>query len=342
MEILDIDQEALADVTMDITADEAERMRSWFRDAGARLEGEPLDSGVVMAEAHNAVRALPERVVRALSGFRATGNPFGTLLLRNVPVDEDVPPTPADGYLSDWGLMPVATLVQLAVATCLGDVIAYREEKRGGLVQDIVPVRGAEERQENSGSVLLELHTENGFHPFKPDFVTMLCVRPDHARTARTTTVAISRVLPHLSVGCVEVLRQPLFRIRYSSSFTADGTSGYSAPLAVLSGPESDPELVADFHAMEPVTPAAVAALDELRTALLGRLTGTVLDRGALLVVDNRTTLHGRTRFEPRYDGRDRWLRRCFTVVDLRRSRGARPAGSRVVAPARELNGRLS
>jgi L-asparagine oxygenase len=48
--------------------------------------------------------------------------------------------------------------------------------------------------------------------------------------------------------------------------------------------------------------------------------------------VDNRVTVHGRTAFQPRYDGRDRWLQRTFALADLRRSRGYRPNDGYVLA----------
>ena len=49
-------------------------------------------------------------------------------------------------------------------------------------------------------------------------------------------------------------------------------------------------------------------------------------------MVDNRVTVHGRTAFRPRYDGRDRWLQRTFVAADLRRSREYRPGDGYVLA----------
>ena len=33
-----------------------------------------------------------------------------------------------------------------------------------------------------------------------------------------------------------------------------------------------------------------------------------------ILTIDNKTTVHGRTPFQPRYDGTDRWLQRVLTI----------------------------
>jgi len=325
------------EVTLELTAQEREQFR---KVAAEVVDGLPypgladpalLDDPDLLADVELAARWLPPRLARTLSHFRRAGNAHGTLIVRNVPIDDDLPPTPADGVAPDWARLPLATVAQLATVSLLGDVIAYADEKSGRLVQDIVPVKGAERRQENSGSVMLELHTEDGFHPFKPDFVTLLSLRADHERRAYTTSGAITRALPRLSAACVATLRRPLFRIRHSSSF--GGTDAVSMPLPVLSGPEAEPELIADFHAMEADGEGAARALDELRDAMIAVMVGTVLEVGDLIVVDNRVAVHGRTGFQPRYDGQDRWLRRCFGVCDLRLSRGLRAAGSHVCEP---------
>ncbi|MFI8194544.1 TauD/TfdA family dioxygenase [Streptomyces sp. NPDC085946] len=327
------------EVTFALTAQEKDQFRKVAAEVADGLPhpglADPalLDDPGLLADIEMAARWLPPRLARTLSRFRQAGNAHGTLIVRNLPIDDDLPPTPADGVAPDWARLPLATVAQLATVSWLGDVIAYADEKSGRLVQDIVPVRGAERRQENSGSVMLELHTEDGFHPFKPDFVTLLCLRADQERRALTSTGAITRALPRLSAACVSTLRRPLFRIRHSSSFGGSGTGAVSMPLPVLSGPDAEPELIADFHAMEADGDRAARALDELRDAMLAVLVGTVLDEGDLIVVDNRAAVHGRTGFRPRYDGRDRWLRRCFAVADLHRSRGLRAAGSHVCAP---------
>lgn len=326
----DAEPRPLDDVALTLTDSERDSIRVEFeRFAHARADL-PLDSERLLADAEIIAGVLPERLVRALRGFRRHGNDAGALLIRNVPVDRELPATPQDGYLGHWAEIPVATCAQLAVAAQVGEVIAYADEKDGNLIQDVVPIKGAEERQENSGTVYLELHTENGFHPHKPDYITLLCLRPDHDGTSHTVVGGIAEVLPKLSGRCVSVLRRREFRLRASSSFGADLET---PPVAVLTGPEDSPEFLADFHTMEPLTDDAAVALNELKRALLVSLRGAKLTTGDLLVIDNRTAVHGRTPFAARYNETDRWLRRCFAASDLRLSRAARTPGSRVIDP---------
>jgi L-asparagine oxygenase len=325
--------QSLDDVTIRISDSERDSIQGECTDRTSGLYDLPLDSEALLTEAELAGSLLPDRVLRILGQFRRSGNRAGALLIKNLPVDARIPATPDRGSLPHWNELPVATFAQLAVASVIGDVIAYADEKDGNLIQDIVPLKGSEDRQENSGTVYLELHTEDGFHPHKPDFVTLFCLRPDQERIGRTLVGAAVEVLPQLPGDCVAILQTPVFRLRTSSSFGDRRTCLLTRPVPVLSGPVTAPELLADFHAMEPLSDGARAALDQLKEALLPSLRSASLNTGDLIVIDNRAAVHGRTPFAARFDGTDRWLRRCFAVSDIRRSRGARPPGSRVCAP---------
>ncbi|MBB5959620.1 L-asparagine oxygenase [Saccharothrix tamanrassetensis] len=324
---------SLDDVAVSLTDAEHDSIRE---ELGKRARAQlalPLDNEELLSEARLAASLLPDRLLRALRRFRRHGNSAGAMLIRNMPIDSRLPATPQDGYLGHWSELPVTTYAQLTVASVVGDIIAYADEKAGNLIQEIVPIKGAEARQENSGTVYLELHTENGFHPNKPDFITLFCLRPDHAKNSHTLVGAVAEVLPTLSAECVATLRRPQFRLRVSSSFGDHGTHRLTQPVAVISGAADSPEFLVDFHAMEPLTDDAGTALEELKRALQTSLRGVRLDAGDLLVIDNRVAVHGRTPFAAVYDETDRWLRRCFAVSDIRRSQRVRAPGSRVCDP---------
>jgi L-asparagine oxygenase len=56
------------------------------------------------------------------------------------------------------------------------------------------------------------------------------------------------------------------------------------------------------------------------------------LKPGEIIIIDNRHAVHGRSPFCPKYDGKDRFLVRCFSVFDYQYSSYARPYESRVVS----------
>lgn len=320
---------------VEIAEGDGERLRGAVADLLLELAGRPLDDEGVLAAAEALGRgALPTSLVRELVSFRDSGNDVGGLLVRGLPVDAELPPTPADGMgPRAWWELPVTTLGQLAVSTLLGGVIAYADEKAGRLVQDTIPVEGAEQLQENTNSALLELHVEDAFHPHHPDFLTLHCLRGDHDLVGRTVVGSMREALPRLSAREIELLRMPRFRTRLSTSFTGLGQDAFVPPAPVLTGPLGDPDVSVVFGATEGLDAEAGQALEEFWAAVVHCLRGAVLEPGDLMIVDNRRAVHGRTGFMPRYDGTDRWLRRCFLVADIRASSVMRDSGSRVCAP---------
>ncbi|MGW2182493.1 TauD/TfdA family dioxygenase [Streptomyces sp. NPDC001732] len=282
-----------------------------------------VDSPEFVAAARESWERLPAPLRQAIRRFRRDSGPGGRLLIRGFPVGDDAyrdTPMTAESVQRDASV-PAATL--LMVASGLGDPAAYRQEKSGALVQDVVPVPGREEFQGNAGSVLLSFHTENAFHEYRPDYVMLLCLRADHEGVAGTRTACVREVLDRLGPGAREALSRPEFRTEAPPSF---GSGCADAPLhPVLGGSWEDPDLRVDFSATRATTAAGTAALAELG-ALFEEVSATSsLLPGDLVIVDNHVTVHGRTAFRPRYDGRDRWLQRTFALTSLRRSRKWRP-----------------
>jgi L-asparagine oxygenase len=308
--------------------DTAHRLAAKYADADG------LDNHELLVDVEVAMRRMSPELIAALVDFRLTGSRDGVMKLRGLPLDDPLPPTPVGGaFFGSWRELKVSTVTQLMTMSILGDVVSYKDEKEGFLIQDVCPLPGAEKRQENSGSCLLKLHTEDGFHPHKPHFISLLCLRPDHFRQALTVAGGIRAAVPLLDSRHLQTLREPYFRTRLSSSFVGSERTVYSPPMPVLSGSSSDPDLCIDLHATEAMTEAADSALAALSGHLIQSLVGTVLGRGDMLIIDNRKAVHGRTPFSPRYDGQDRWLRRCFTVTDVRASSPLLYPESRVHRP---------
>ncbi|WP_431676666.1 TauD/TfdA family dioxygenase [Kitasatospora sp. KL5] len=306
---------------VELTPDEAARAA---RTAAALCSPEHrVDDPQWVAAARAAWSELPLSVRQKVHEFRRRPGAAGTLLIRNLPLgDAPIPSTPAvNGSVQRETTVAAAVLMMLACG--LGDPAAFRAEKSGALVQDVVPVPGQEDFQGNAGSVALMMHNENAFHEHRPDFVMLLCLRADHEQIAGLRTSCIREALPLLTAETREALSLPEFSTQPPPSFGTGGAA--TPPHAVLFGDPDDPDIRVDFAATSGLGPRAEKALTELEAAL-DRVSRTVrLVPGELAVVDNRTTLHGRTAFRPRYDGQDRWLQRAFVLNDLRRSRDHRP-----------------
>lgn len=292
--------------------------------------GEDTNSPDWLSLVRDSALRLPLLLRRRLRGLMRHSGDSGSLLVSGLPVDggAGVPPTPmVSGSAQRTPTVPAAVL--LLVATTLGEPVAFRAEKSGVLVQDVVPVPGNEDAQSNEGSVQLSFHVENAFHPHRPDYVLLLCLRADHECRAGLRVACLRRAYPRLAT----VTRQALFRRDFVTaappSFGGDGAE--TAPHAVLTGDPDDADIAVDFSATRPLTETAGAALLALQDALASTAETLLLRPGDLAIVDNRVSLHGRTAFQPRYDGHDRWLQRAYSVRDLRRSRGHRPADGPVL-----------
>lgn len=279
------------------------------------------DPAFVRAAGH-AARLLPAEVFDALVDFADEPHRSGALLLRGMPVGE-VPATPTSPT-APATKDATSELTLLAVARVLGQPVGYEPEHGGDLVQHLLPVRGTEGRQvSTSSAVTLAWHTETAFHPHKPRYLLLLCLRGDPA--ARTMLCSIDEVLPTLDAATVDVLRQRRFRTRPDESFLHPGTAGeLGAPLAVLTGDRARPTLTFDEDLMVGTDIEAQQALDVLAEAIRRTATGVVLEQGDVMVVDNHKAVHGRSPFQARFDGTDRWLQRAFVVCDLSASGGER------------------
>ncbi|MEU0410586.1 clavaminate synthase family protein [Streptomyces griseorubiginosus] len=316
---------------MTLTWQDAQLVEEIAWKLAGRTSGRPDDPEWVAA-ARNSWHELPPAPRRILAEFRRDSGPQGALLLRGLPVDAmELPPTPnVDGSVQRDPSLAAALL--LMIASGLGDPGAFRPEKGGALVQDVVPVPGMEEFQGNAGSTLLTFHNENAFHEHRPDFVMLLCLRADPEGRAGLRTACIRQVLPLLPEETVRALWAPEYITAPPPSFGL-GDAG-TAPAPVLTGDPHDPDIRVDIAATSPVTERAAQALRALQD-LFDRTAATHrLQPGELAIVDNRVTVHGRTEFTPRYDGTDRWLQRTFVLTDLRRSRALRPADGYVLGAA--------
>jgi Fe(II)/alpha-ketoglutarate-dependent arginine beta-hydroxylase len=297
---------------------------------------------------HLYAQRLPERL-RAVAGELRHLESAGTCRISGFVVDDDeIGDTP-----QHWAdtLRHSSTVREefffVLCATLLGEVFCWSSQQGGRLVNEVVPIKGDEDRQINSGSTTTLLwHTEDAFHPYRADYIGLMCMRnPDQTETmvACIDDVPIaedvSKVLfeqrfvfrpddahlpsnrdPNLVVepGSEAVLARSYARI--------EEICRHPEKTAVLFGDPSVPYVRLDSDAIDRDVedPLAAAALDAFMTEVDKQLQGVVLEPGDIIFVDNYRAVHGRQPFKANFDGRDRWLKRVNITRDLRKSRDAR------------------
>jgi alpha-ketoglutarate-dependent taurine dioxygenase len=282
--------------------------------------GTDLDEHLVRVAALGA-RDLPVEVDEALVRFAAESHRSGALLIRNAPIGE-LPPTPASPAAPvDKDLSTELTL--LTVARRLGQPVGYVPEHGGRIVQNIVPTRTDADLQTSTSSRSnLMFHTETAFHPFRPRYLLLLCLRGDPA--AHTTLVSVHELMDRLPEATVDAMFEPRFRTAVDVSFLGGRPNELGPVRPLVTGTRDEPTFIFDADLTVGIDADAEDVLVQLRDMIEQIATSVVLEPGDLLVVDNNVAVHGRSPFTARFDGRDRWLQRSFVVADLAPSAGQR------------------
>jgi L-asparagine oxygenase len=281
---------------------------------------------------------LPPDILRRLFAFRNSPESPGALLLKNAPVDIDLPRTPPDGKRSNAKASFYSEACLLGIGGILGEPLGYQDERGGELVHDLCPVQTeATATSSESSQISLGFHTDFNFdkdnprQPFNvinPDFVLLVCLRADVGSEASTMYADARAVCSHLTTSDLELLRQPLFRFAASYSFTGKCGSDriWSVPCPILKGPERYPEISIDLLCgVQGVTAEAEAVLERIRALCSSVAENVFLTPGDLLLMDNRKGMHARSAFQAHFDGSDRWLQRVYvrrSLWELRRPNG--------------------
>lgn len=226
----------------------------------------------------------------------------------------NVPPTPFDISYSLSASHKSVKELEYAVNR-YGYLIGYSQEQNGKLIHNVFPLPEQSLHQISSSSeVPLELHTELAFHRYKPDYVFLMCLREDPS--ALTTYAVLSEILTHLSEETISVLRQQWFTTTIDLSFVLNGAIDKTIPITVLSTADNITTFIYDAALIKPINELAAAALESLQGAITKCMRSVALKTGDLLILNNRTVVHGRNSFKPKYDGTDRWLLRALAIKE--------------------------
>lgn len=289
---------------------------------------------------------LPERLRLAIHEFKLTERP-SVLTIGGYPIDQQKLGRTPEHWNQRNGSSPAFEEEALLVlfGSLLGHPIGWSTQQDGRVVHDILPIKGHENEQLGSGcKQLLWWHTEDAFHPFRGDYICMMCLRnPDRVPTTICSVDDLNLDRRHK-----EILFQPRFVIRPDESHLAKNrgrqedsmdeqlVGAYeliermnTAPekLAVLFGHPDAPYLRIDPYFMDRLDddPEAQEALDALVAEVDRQIHDVALETGDFCFIDNFRAVHGRRPFQARFDGTDRWMKRINVARDLRKSRAARP-----------------
>jgi alpha-ketoglutarate-dependent taurine dioxygenase len=267
---------------------------------------------------------LPDRILLFVNEFRQLDHHNGTFLLKGFHIDDkSLEQTPfVTGKEIDEASAAREGFMLMLLISLLGDPFGWSSQRSGALINNVLPLKTHEGEQLSTGSAVdLDWHTEEAFHPYRADYLALMCLRnPDQVPTVLGSVRDI--VIGGQSKG---TLFQPRFLFHPDKNFQREGFD-LTAPCPVLFGDFNDPYIRIDPSFMEAVAgdrPAS-AALSEIIGKIKQSLYEMVLEQGDVLFIDNFRVVHGRKAFRPRFDGTDRWLKRVNITSDLRKSRAFR------------------
>lgn len=293
-----------------------------------RITANPSLSPLLFCEqAKEESKHLPSNIKSILTSFATAGSETGFLLINKIPLDDaTIPQTPL-GNKYKVGETTILAKIQAILISAISDMIAYEAEGYGRLFQDVVPLKAMEHAQTSLGSnTELEIHTEQAFSKLKPDILSLACLRGDPE--AFTHIFPVQTILEHTTREEQELLRQPLWKTSVDLSFKLNNNEFIDGdtrgPMPIISGPENDPTLTFDQDLMTGITPEATDMIRKIVDIYYQHKIRHNLKPGEIILIDNRRAVHGRSAFNPKYDGKDRFLIRCFATFDLSKSEYAR------------------
>lgn len=286
-----------------------------------------FDNNDVYDDTHaisNLVNQIPENIKRQIDHFVKYGSETGFLLFK-------------------CGDSENIREIQALLLMYAGEMVGYEAEGNGELFQDIVPKPQMSGLQtSSSSSVELEIHTEQAFSDLRPDILALACIRGDP--NAITYVLPVQRIIEHCSSEEIRLLREPMWKIGVDLSFKINGLQfvkgDVRGPIPILSTilhddydlhDMDDQQLVFDQDLMQGITEESHRLINKIVDIYYEHRIGHVLEPGEIILIDNRRAVHGRSPFQPKYDGQDRHLIRSFATLDYVKSEYARENNGRVI-----------
>lgn len=299
----------------------------WQKQAEEIRFPDPADeravSSFVEVSAGLAKTWLPTEMQAAIENL-SKGGYSPALVIRNLPMEDLLPPVPADGFRPPSKEKAISEVVLLGIGAVYGVPFTYKQEKKGRMPAEVVPIAGHESAQSNASRHDLHPHSDNQF--LRDDYLPeALFLYGLVSSEAQTIVYPAAEIVAALRPGVLDELQKPNFQIKSPASFNFGGYDIWTPPRPLLTlvggtwylGLSTQP-------ATRSISAPAAEAYEEFQAALDG-LSGHrfMVGAGVLLGISNLRVLHARTAFEG-----PRWLQRCYSrksVTALREATGSGP-----------------
>lgn len=215
-------------------------------------------------------------------------------LIRNCPIDA----------VPRWYSYPNNTGVAFLYSASrqLGLPLGVHSHKNGIIIQDLFPKESDKDKQLGSNSINLEFHTENAHLKPMNQYIALLYLRGD----PKATTTYCQINFDDIPESIFADLQKHCYYIKADDSFAKK--ENYDGPLITTTS--NSFLLRYDPHYTECLGEISKYALDWLTDYIKENKQGILLNSGDLLFINNYCVVHGRSAYQPDFDGFDRWIKR--------------------------------
>jgi len=135
-------------------------------------------------------------------------------------------------------------------------------------------------------------------------------LRNDNNKEAETLYAVSDDIVNDLTPQELNVAQESSYLVRPEEIFSNFTTDCFLPPISILSKSFNRYLLRYDSIYMQPETKEANEVYQQIGNLLNKNKKGVKLQKGDLLIIDNRITSHARSKFKALYNGTDRWLQR--------------------------------
>lgn len=200
------------------------------------------------------------------------------------------------------------------IAFHIGEIYGYTSQQGGRLFNDIIPIESQKNIANSSAGYDAEfnLHTEDAFFEFPPDFICWGCHRNDEGVGTRLATIADIELDPRR----LSLLSGPDFLMIPNVLQEVTGSARRYPIITKVSG-----SLRMRINANHSSKSVAVGDCEEAYEWLVQELTSKSIIRrfssGEIFILNNKTSAHGRLAYEPAENRNSRWLTRIVVRRDI-------------------------
>ena len=266
---------------------------------------------------------LQQNFVNILSKFQISDSKI--LIIKNCPIDQDLPLSPIKtGYL-DGNNFPVVKDFMLCIYQIMNLIpYAYKYENNGKIFRSVVPIINEKDMIGSYGSkIAFNYHSDNPTYKIYPEyeinslnspqFLSLYCLRG--MDNVYTKIIVLNDVIKQLDNSDIEILKSNSFVVNTPDSFDVYHEVKNVCAIAYKSGRYYTRFDYHNLHSNdENINRILLKFKNILKTT---KCISISFKSGDFLIFKNQEVLHSRESFNPKFDGKDRWLIRIYGANNM-------------------------